>query len=146
MPHLEQSLGALIGGLTARGGPIPGDKSALERGQAAVTLLRCSISLLKRSRSRRSKLTGIGERYFIFRQPLLHIEPRCADELTSRESLVVGHFMENKAGDDQGIGFRGRIELGLGEVQALKRAFKDVDAERRHTVANLPQRLCWKLS
>jgi hypothetical protein len=41
MPHLEQSLGALIGGLTARGGPIPGDKSPLERGQAAVTLLRC---------------------------------------------------------------------------------------------------------
>src|SRR5437879_3442174 len=75
-----------------------------------------------------TKLMRIGERYSIFRQPLLDIRPRCADELTSRESLVVGHLPENKVRDDQGIGFRSRAELCFGQSQALKCAFKNVDA------------------
>src|SRR5438876_2896977 len=88
----------------------------------------------------------IGERYSVFRQPFFDIRPRCADEFTSRESVVVGHLVENKVREDQGIGFPVRVELCFGQSQALKFAFKNVNAERRQAVTNLPEHLCGELS
>ena len=75
----------------------------------------------------------------IFRQPFLDTQPRRADELPSRESQVAGHLLENKIRKDEGIGFRGGIELCFRQPHALKGVFKDVDAKRRDAVANLAE-------
>jgi hypothetical protein len=53
--------------------------------------------------------------------------------------------VENKVGNDEGIGFDGRIELCFGQSQALEAAFKDVDAKRWDAVANLAEHLSWEL-
>jgi len=85
---------------------------------------------------------GIGKRHSKLCQPVLDIRPRCADELTTRKSIVAGHLVKDKVRDDQGIGFRVGVELCFGQSQALKCAFKDVDAKRRDAIANLTEHLC----
>src|SRR5262245_45097725 len=94
----------------------------------------------------RTTWAGIGERHSIFRQPLLDVHPRRANELPSRESLVVSHLVQHELRDDQGIGFSRRVELCFSQSQALKRAFKDVDAKGRYAVANLAEHPSRELS
>ena len=67
--------------------------------------------------------------------------PGRMDEAASGEAIVIGDFAGEEAGDRQGAGFGRGFELRFGEQQACEFAFEDIDAEGRHAVASLGERL-----
>src|SRR5580704_2826297 len=67
----------------------------------------------------RGRGSGRCETDPIFQQPLLEVLSCCADKLTSGETIVRAHFLENERRDCQGGSGGGRIEFHFGQDQAL---------------------------
>jgi hypothetical protein len=67
------------------------------------------------------------------------------NQLTSRKAVVAGDFPGDEARNRQSVSCGRGFELCFGQEQAFKCTFENINAERRHAVASLAERLRRKL-